>query len=139
MAKNTDNTTADKNTPKKRLVKSPETFRERAVKASESNDRPKKTVKLKQTSSRVTAPVLGPVGRGLGKVFNLKPFRIIGRILLPLYIRNSWHELRQVQWPKRREARDLTFAVLAFATVFGGVVAFVDYGLDKLFRNFLLK
>ncbi len=139
MAKSTDDSTGNKTTPKKRLVKSPETFRERAVKASESNDRPKRTVKLKQTSDRVTAPVLGPVGRGLGKVFNRKPFRVIGLILLPRYFRNSWRELRQVQWPKRREARDLTFAVLAFAVVFGGVVAFVDYGLDKLFRNILLK
>ena len=139
MAKSTNNPSPDEGTAKKRLVKSPETFRERAVKASESNERPKRTVKLKQTSGRVTAPVLGPVGRGLNIVFNRKPFRIIGRILLPLYFRNSWRELRQVQWPKRREARDLTFAVLAFAIVFGGVVAFVDYGLDKLFRNILLK
>lgn len=130
---------SDVPTKKKRTVKSPETFRERALKATEQSDKPKRSFKLKQSSNKITQPVLTPVSKGLGKVFGLKPFRIIARILLPLYIRNSWRELRLVKWPGRRQSRDLTFAVLAFAVVFGGVVALVDFGLDKIFRGILLK
>lgn len=123
----------------KRLVKNPETFREKALKATEASDKPKRSLKLKQTSGKVTQPVLGPVGRLLNKVFNRQPFILISRILLPLYFRDSWRELRLVSWPSRKQSRDLTYAVLAFAVVFGGVVALVDYGLDKVFRSILLK
>ncbi len=94
---------------------------------------------MRQAGGKVTQPVTGPVGRILNKIFNRQPFRFIGRILLPRYFRNSWKELRLVSWPKRKEAFDLTFAVLAFAVVFGGVVALVDFGLDKLFKDILLK
>ncbi len=123
----------------KRLVKNPETFREKALKATEASDKPKRSLKLKQTSGKVTQPVLGPIGRLLNKVFNRQPFILISRILLPRYFRDSWRELRLVSWPSRRQSRDLTYAVLAFAVVFGCVVALVDYGLDKIFRGILLK
>ena len=130
---------ADSPKTKKRLVKNPETFRERALKANESNDKPKRSATLKRTGGKVTKPVFVPIGRGFMRVFNHKPFRFIGKILLPSYLRSSFHELRQVAWPSRRESRDLTFAVLAFAVVFGAVVALVDYGLDKVFKGILLK
>ena len=123
----------------KRLVKNPETFREKALKATEASDKPKRSLKLKQTSGKVTQPVLGPVGRLLNKIFNRQPFILISRILLPRYFRDSWRELRLVSWPSRKQSRDLTYAVLAFAIVFGGVVALVDYGLDKVFKGILLK
>jgi preprotein translocase SecE subunit len=123
----------------KRLVKNPETFREKALKATEASDKPKRSLKLKQNSGKVTQPVLGPVGRLLNKIFNRQPFILISRILLPRYFRDSWRELRLVSWPSRKQSRDLTYAVLAFAIVFGGVVALVDYGLDKVFKGILLK
>lgn len=62
----------------------------------------------------------------------------VGRFIIPKYFRNSWQELRQVSWPDRRQTVRLTFAVMAFATVFGIAIAIVDYGLDKLFRELLL-
>ena len=130
---------ADSQKTNKRLVKNPETFREKAIKANENSDKPKRSLQIRQASGNVARPVLGPVGRGLSKVFNRKPFRLIGKILLPVYLRNSFRELRLVQWPKPRQARDLTFAVLAFAVVFGAAVALVDYGLDKVFKGILLK
>lgn len=123
----------------KRLVKNPETFREKALKATEASDKPKRSRKLRQAGSKIARPIFGPIGRLLGNIFNRKPFQILGRILLPRYFRNSWRELRLVAWPSRKQSRDLTYAVLAFAIVFGGVVAVVDYGLDKLFRGILLK
>lgn len=130
---------ADSPKTKKRLVKNPETFREKAIKANEASDKPKRSLQIKQAGGRVTSPLFGPLGRGLRFIFNRKPFVIIGKILFPVYFRNSLRELRLVQWPKPRQARDLTFAVLAFAIVFGGAVALVDYGLDKIFKGILLK
>jgi len=123
----------------KRRVKNPETFRERAVKATETSDKPKRSAGLKQASGRITSPILGPIARILRKVFSLRPFRLIGKILLPVYIRRSWHELRLVTWPSWKESRRLTFAVLIFAVIFGASIALVDYGLDVLFKHILLK
>jgi preprotein translocase SecE subunit len=48
-------------------------------------------------------------------------------------------ELRLVTWPNWKQSRQLTFAVLVFAVIFGAAIAVVDYGLDKVFRNILLK
>ena len=125
-----------------RKVKNPETFRERALKASEQSQQPDRRSRLRSVAGRPAKPVVGAARRvGQNKVARIiaKPFRLLGKILFPKYFRNSYRELRQVQWPDRRESRQLTFAVLAFAIVFGILVAGVDYGLDKLFRGVLLK
>ena len=125
-----------------RKVKNPETFRERAVKASEQNQQPDRRSRLRSVASKPAQPVASAARRvGQNKAARVvgKPFRLLGRILFPKYFRNSYRELRQVQWPNRSESRQLTFAVLAFAIVFGILVAIVDYGLDKLFREVLLK
>ena len=131
---------------KKRLVKNPETFRERAVKAGERQDKPSRASRVGRVSSKMTGPVTRPIGKASRKVGSLKvlrwirkPLRLIGKVLLPVYLRNSWRELRMVSWPNWKQSRRLTFAVLIFAVVFGGSVAIVDYGLDKLFRHILLK
>lgn len=63
----------------------------------------------------------------------------VGRFIVPKYFRNSWHELRAVQWPDRRQTWRLTGAVIAFAVAFGIAIAIVDFGLDKLFKELLLK
>jgi preprotein translocase SecE subunit len=122
---------------KKRQVKNPETFRERAAKAAVAADQPKR---------RSPAKAAGNLGRGLApaarpfqKVGRTRPARIAGKILLPPYLRNSWRELRLVTWPNWNESRRLTTAVLIFAIIFGAVIALVDFGLDKLFRTILLK
>lgn len=125
-----------------RKVKNPETFRERAVKASEQEAQPKRSHKLRNAAGRPVRPVVGGAKRvGQNKVFRAitSPIRLIGRVLFPKYFRNSYRELKQVKWPNRRESRQLTFAVLMFSLAFGVVVALVDYGLDKLFREVLLK
>jgi preprotein translocase SecE subunit len=44
-----------------------------------------------------------------------------------------------VTWPTWRESRRLTGAVILFSVIFGGLIAIVDYGLDKLFKQLLLK
>ncbi len=130
----------------KRIVKNPETFRERAVKASEADDKPSRLSRLKQAGGKVTRPVTKPVATASSKFIGLKPvkllrkpLRLIGKIIFPVYFRNSWVELKQVTWPTIKQSRQLTSAVLVFAVIFGAIVAVVDYGLDKIFRNVLLK
>lgn len=124
---------------KKRQVKNPETFRERAIKASEEGDKPSSSSRFKTSTSKAAKPVIGPIGKFLSRVGRLKPVNFLGRIVVPSFIRSSWKELKLVKWPNLKQSRDLTFAVLVFAVIFGAIVAAVDFGLDKLFRNVLLK
>ncbi|MEK7600040.1 MAG: preprotein translocase subunit SecE [Patescibacteria group bacterium] len=138
---------ADSKPAKKRLVKNPETFRERAIKAAETSDKPKRAARLRKAGSKATQPVVKPARKvASSKVFKLKPFRIIrkvlsfiGIVIFPSYFRNSWKELKLVTWPNWQESRKLTFAVIVFAIIFGAAIAAVDWGLDKIFKGILLK
>lgn len=75
-------------------------------------------------------------GRFLGRY---KFFRFIGYIFVPPYVRSAWRELRLVTWPDFRQTRDLVIAVIIFSVIFGIIVAGVDFVLDKIFRNVILK
>ena len=126
----------------KRIVKNPETFRERAIKATTEGEKPQKKARIR---SAIRAIFL-PIGTAIRKFFALsvfKPLRtpahILGKILLPVYFRKSWQELKLVTWPSFRESMRLTYAVLIFAIVFGISVAVIDYGLDVVFKKILLK
>ena len=123
----------------KRRVRKVETVREKNEKALKGEGSISKRQAVWQG---FTAPVR-VVGRGFGfigqKLGKFKVFRIIGRILWPYYFRNSWKELRQVTWPTGKQTRQLTIAVLAFSLVFGGIIFAIDFGLDKLFKEVLLK
>ncbi len=59
--------------------------------------------------------------------------------LTPKFLRNAWAEIRQVQWPNRRETRKLTIAVIIFSIIFGVSIALLDYGLDKLSKEIIVK
>lgn len=133
---------ADKPAKGKRRVKNPETFREKAMKAAADSDKPTKAGQLKAGSAKAT----GPLRRSVRKVAGSKPLRplhkparIFGKVVVPPYFRNSWAELKLVTWPNWQQSRRLTTAVLVFAVIFGAAIAGVDWGLDKLFRNILLK
>lgn len=122
----------DKPAKKKRRVKNPETFRERMQKGAET------TVKRKKTSGRLKRSA-GPVTHKAGRILQWRPFQIVGKVVAPPYLRKSWQELKQVTWPGWTEGRRLTFAVLVFAVIFGASIAAVDWGLDKVFQELLLK
>ena len=68
-----------------------------------------------------------------GKFLNKK------RRFIPKFFREAWQELKLVSWPDRKETAKLTLAVLVFAIIFGATIALVDYGLDKVFKELLLK
>ena len=125
---------ADK--PKRRL-KPAQTIRER----TQQKEEPKKPKKLAKLRAAVAKP-FRQISKFLTKykAFRAiaKILRFVGNILVPKYIRNSWKELKLVTWPNRRESIRLTFAVVAFAVVFGALVASLDYGLSRLFRLIIL-
>ncbi len=123
---------------KKRIVKTAETVRQKAEKAAST--KPKRRV-LHGTASKVSAPLRAL--KPLGKPFQTKPVRktasFVGKIVWPRFFRDAWKELRLVVWPSRKETWRLTLAVFLFALIFGAIVAVTDFGLDKLFRNIILK
>lgn len=128
-------------TTKRRLRAPAQTVRQQAEKAQAEALKPEGKPRLRAAAATAGRP-LGFIGR----LFNRQPFKtigkvlgFIGRILLPKFIRNAFAELKYVTWPNRKQSRQLTFAVIMFAIVFGVIVTVVDYGLDKLFRALILK
>jgi preprotein translocase SecE subunit len=126
----------------KRTVKNPESFRERAIKATNESDKPKQSAEIKRAINLKLDPV-----RNSGKtfanypIFNpiRRPLRLIGKVIIPVYLRNSWKELKLVTWPSWKQSVRLTYAVLFFAIIFGVSVAVIDLGLDVVFKKILLK
>lgn len=123
--------------PKRRVIKKSETVREKAEKV-EADAQKKQPRRLHATRRKAGAP-FRVLGKGLRKLGKIKFFRIIGLVLVPPYFRNSWKEIRQVTWLKLPMAVRLTGAVIMFAIVFGLLVAGIDYVLDKIFKEVLLR
>lgn len=82
---------------------------------------------------------LKQIGHGLRWFLLLPPSRLLGRLVGFGFLFSSWQELKFVTWPTRNEGRRLTTAVIIFSIIFGGLIALVDFGLDKLFKQILLK
>ncbi|MEO8862699.1 MAG: preprotein translocase subunit SecE [Candidatus Saccharimonadales bacterium] len=137
-----------KTTSKKNHVKKTQTVRDRAEKLGGV----KKTRKIKRAGGIAAKPfqiiwkfikrILHPF-RFVLRPFKTRPMRFIGRmlstVLLLKYFRNSWLELKQVEWPDRKETTKLSVAVFVFAIFFSLIIAAADYGLDKVFKHFILK
>lgn len=123
----------------RRLRQAPQTMRERAASATNPQPKPNRVRRV----TRTAGTPFRAVGKRLGKLHIWKPFRMAGRILarlfVPLYVRNSFKELRQVTWPTRKQTLQLTTAVILFSVIFGAVVALFDFGLDKLFKQVILR
>lgn len=127
---------------KKRVLKKPETVRERVEKSSV--EKPQKTKRIRKVAKKVSKPFLWASSIGQKEWYVPMPDNKTGRFLnkkrrfTPGYFRSAWKEVRQVTWPSRKETWKLTLAVFMFATIFGVILAITDYGLDKLFRRILL-
>ena len=137
-------------TKKRQLRARPvQTVRERSEKSQSAKP---KTRHLRRSAGVAAKPFI-IIWTGIKKVsrpfrfivrpFQTKPARFIGRMLKKVffisYFAGAWQELKEVTWPSRKETRQLTVAVFAFAIVFGIIVTTVDYGLDKVFKKVLLK
>ncbi len=128
---------------KKRVIKKTETIREKATKKT---DAAPKRRRLRNAANSVSRP-LKTVHRLSQKEYHpiklpdnkAGRFLTTGRRVTPSFFREAWAEVRQVKWPNRSETTKLTIAVLIFAITFGTIIAVVDYGLDNLFRELILK
>lgn len=139
-------------TTKRRLRAPAPTVRQAAEKAQTSTEKPARNGRVKN-AARATGKPFKAAAKPFVKVapwFDRQPFRFVGKILRfigiilgliiwPRFVRQSLHELRQVEWPSFRETARLTFAVLVFAIIFGVLITVVDFGLDKVFRAIILK
>lgn len=94
-------------------------------------------VKRQTKSKRVATDARRAIKASKLRRFPL-PKNKLGRFA-PGFIKNSWGEIRQVTWPGRRETMRLTMAVFIFSVIFGAFVAVLDFGLDKLFKQVILK
>lgn len=126
---------------KKRVVKKPQTVRERAAKA----DTTRKPRRIKRAGTTAIRPLKAIARTGRKEIYLPLPDNKAGRFLnkrrrvFPRYFALSVKELRQVKWPGRRETAKLTFAVFMFAIFFALIISLTDYGLDKLFKKLILK
>lgn len=59
----------------------------------------------------------------------LAPFRAMKN-----YFVGSWHELRQVRWPNRKQTWSLTLAVIVFSLLFGLFIFLIDFLFVALFK-----
>ena len=116
-----------------------QTVRERTKQAS---GKPERRLKIRRKRGSGSATRLRKIS---GKEYNLPlPKNRLGRLLskrgrlVPRYFREAWAEIKQVTWPTRQTVR-LTTAVFIFALVFGTLVALLDIGLDKIFRELIIK
>lgn len=123
-------------TPKlkrRKLRAASETMRERAERTATKSEQ------IRQKKPRKIRTRIGAFFRAIGRSPIWKPFKFLGRFIIPPYFRASWRELRQVTWPDGKQTRQLTSAVILFAVVFGALIAVFDYGLDKLFKQVIIK
>ena len=142
---------AEEKKKKRRVIRQSvksQTVREKREKVADA--KPKRR-RVRQAAVRAKQP-LGTAGRRatktarplrfLLKPFRTKPARLIGKVLYKVllisYFRNSWAELRLVRWPNRHDTFKLTLAVIVFATGFALVIKILDFGLEKLFKQLLV-
>lgn len=103
------------------------------IRKTETSTKPEKTVKSPKASAK---KVRAKVGSPLYKVFGF--LRKVLSWITPGFLKGSFHEIRQVSWPNRRETIRLTWAVFVFAIVFSIIIAGLDLVLDKIFRSIIL-
>jgi len=77
------------------------------------------------------------------KVSKRRPSFSFKKILTPFayilgYFKNSWIELKNVQWPNRKATWIMIFAVVVFSGFFIVLIVLLDLGFDELF-NLIIK
>lgn len=136
---------------RKRVLRTPsETVREKADKVRDLAAQPKKRGKIRSFFAWLFTPLkvfgwiahrppLKQVGHGLRWFFSLRLFSLLAFLLGLRYLRDSWQELKLVTWPSAKLSRQLTTAVVIFAVIFGGLIYVADLGLNKLFKEVVIK
>ena len=92
----------------------------------------KKTEKTKRTNLKKAEKEIGKK-KSEKKVFILfRPFVALFR-----YLRDSWHELRQVRWPNRKATWKMVLAVLVYTALFVIIISLLDLFFSWLFNLIL--
>ncbi|MBQ2660824.1 preprotein translocase subunit SecE [Candidatus Saccharibacteria bacterium] len=75
-----------------------------------------------------------------GKKKEKKPFILIRPfVALFRYLRDAWHELRQVRWPNRKATWKMVLAVLVYTAIFMVFISLLDLLFSWLFNTILTK
>lgn len=61
-----------------------------------------------------------------------RPFVTLGH-----YLRDSWHEIRQVRWPNRKATWKMLFAVLIYSAFFLAFLLLLDMFFSFIFKKIL--
>lgn len=131
-----------KPTAKKRRVRKVETVRQKVETANTAAPKPRK---VKKVIKKVSKPLNSAYHFGQKEYYIPLPdnrfwrFMNKRRHIIPRYFINSYHELKLVTWPNRKQTIQLTIAVFIFAITFGIMIAVIDYGLDRIFKILLIK
>ncbi len=97
----------------------------------------KKTIKAKRQAMKEAER---EIGKDEKFKTNKKGF-ILFRPFVALYnyLRDSWHEIRQVRWPNRKATWKMVLAVLAYTALFIVLIVLLDLFLTWLFNLILGK
>lgn len=130
-----------KSKPKRRIKAPPVTVRERAEQqAKKSEDKARKKHRVLKQPTAIKPEVKERRDKRLAPVRKVfRPVRWLGRHIIPGYFKSAFRELRLTTWPDRRQSRQFTTAVIIFAVIFGAFVSLLDYGLNALFKEIIVK
>jgi len=89
-------------------------------------------------SEEAEAAVEGPDGAATAAAVTARPRRERaarergGGNRLSTFLRNSWEELKRVQWPDRRQVAQATAVVVGFVIIIGAYLGLADWVFSKL-------
>ena len=95
----------------------------------------KKTEKAKRREQKLAQKRLNSSQKSEKKPFILfRPFVALGH-----YLKDSWHEIRQVRWPNRKATWKMVLAVFVYTALFMAIILLLDMFFTWLFNLILGK
>ena len=95
----------------------------------------KKTEKAKRREQKLAQKRLNSSQKSGKKPFILfRPFVALGH-----YLKDSWHEIRQVRWPNRKATWKMVLAVFVYTALFMAIILLLDMFFTWLFNLILGK
>ncbi len=110
-----------KDAPKEKPEGEPEPKAE-PKKTPDTESKAKKASKEKPAKSQ-------PKNPGKKPFILIRPFVYFFR-----YLRDSWHEIRQVRWPSRKATWKLFFAIIIYTLLIGAIIMLLDVFFTWLFN-----
>ena len=88
----------------------------------------KKTERVKRKEAKAASRAISKKPEGKKVFWLFRPFVSLWR-----YIRDSWQELRQVRWPKRKYTWKMVLAVIIYSVIFMIIISLLDLLFSWLF------